>query len=79
MSHFPHELAEEYPEHVDPIHTLKTTKAHFAMLFDDYHELNWKIHLSETDVEPTNDERMADMRRRRLAMKDEVYEMLKQA
>ena len=34
MSHVPHELAEEFPEHVDSIHTLKTTNAHFAKLFD---------------------------------------------
>jgi len=78
MSHVPHELAEEFPEHVDLIHTLKTTNAHFAKLFDDYHALNRKIHRAETDVEPTSDERMTDLRRRRLAMKDEVYALLKQ-
>lgn len=79
MSHVPHELAEEFPEHVDSIHALKTTNAHFAQLFDDYHALNRKIHRAETDVEPTSDERMTDLRRRRLAMKDEVYALLKQA
>ena len=77
MSHVPHELAEEFPEHVDSIHTMKSTNAHFAKLFDNYHELNRKIHRAETDVEPTSDERMTDLRRRRLAMKDEIYAMLK--
>ncbi|MEM8591091.1 MAG: YdcH family protein [Pseudomonadota bacterium] len=79
MSHVPHELAEEFPEHVEAIHTLKTTNAHFAKLFEDYHELNRQIHRAETDVEPTSDARMIDLRRRRLAVKDEVYALLKQA
>ncbi len=78
MSHVPHELAEEFPEHVESIHTLKSTNAHFAKLFGDYHELNRTLHRAETDVEPTSDERMTDLRRRRLAMKDEIYALLKQ-
>ena len=44
MTHFPHDLTEEFPEHADAIHTLKITNVHFTKLFDNYHELNRRIH-----------------------------------
>ena len=53
MSHTPHELAEEFPEHADKIHGLKTSDAHFAKMAEDYHTLNRAVHRAETDVEPT--------------------------
>jgi len=76
MSNTPHELAEEFPEHADAMHRLKTENAHFAKLSDEYHELNRAIHRAETDVEPTDDAHMEDMRKRRLTLKDEIYAIL---
>ncbi|MDQ0315148.1 YdcH family protein [Amorphus orientalis] len=76
MSNTPHELAEEFPEHVDTMHRLKGEDAHFAKLFDEYHEVNRAIHRAETDVEPTSDAHMEDMRKKRLALKDEIYGIL---
>lgn len=76
MAHTPHELAEEFPEHVDKIHELKTTNAHFARLFDEYHEINRAVHRAETDIEPTDDFNLEDMRKKRLHLKDELYGML---
>ena len=62
MSHVPHELAEEFPDKVDRIHELKTSHAHFARLFDEYHLINREIHRIETGVEPASDERSTDLR-----------------
>jgi uncharacterized protein YdcH (DUF465 family) len=76
MSNTPHELAEEFPEHADAMHRLKTENAHFAKLSDAYHEVNRAIHRAETDVEPTDDPHMEDMRKRRLTLKDEIYGFL---
>ncbi|MEM8878199.1 MAG: YdcH family protein [Pseudomonadota bacterium] len=76
MSHTPHELAEEFPDQVDRIHELKTSNAHFAKLFDDYHEINRAIHRAETDIEPTDDFHLEDMKKHRLALKDEIAAML---
>ena len=76
MSHTPHELAEEFPEHVERIHDLKTSNAHFAKLFDEYHEINRAIHRAETDIEPTDDFHLEDMKKQRLALKDEIAGML---
>ena len=47
MSHVPHELAAEFPDLKDRIHTLKTTNNHFQRLFDDYHDVNREIHRAE--------------------------------
>jgi len=52
MSHTPHELAEEFPEFTDKMHSLKVSDAHFAKLADAYHEINRKVHRAETNVEP---------------------------
>ena len=53
MSHTPHELAEDFPEHAAKIHDLRLSDAHFAKLADNYHALNRDVHRAETDVEPT--------------------------
>lgn len=79
MSHTPHELADEFPDLVDKIHTLKTSDAHFARLADEYHELNREIHRIETDTEPTSDEYQTELRKKRMVLKDELYAMLKSA
>lgn len=76
MSNTPHELAEEFPEHVDKMRDLKMNDAHFARLFDEYHDVNRSIHRAETDVEPTDDFHMEEMRKQRMRLKDEIYGML---
>lgn len=76
MSHVPHELAEEFPDHIDAMHQMKLDSAHFAKLFDAYHDVNRAIHRAETNVEPTDDANMESMRRQRMQLKDEIYGML---
>lgn len=77
MSHTPHELVEEFPEAVERIHALKLGNAHFARLADEYHELNREIHRIETDVMPASDAYQAELRRKRMHLKDEIYRLLK--
>ena len=76
MSHTPHELATEFPEHVDKIHSIRKENAHFARLSDEYHEINRAIHRAETNIEPTTDEHMVAMRKSRMSLKDEIYRIL---
>ncbi len=76
MSHTPHELADEFPEHADRMHKLKTEDAHFAKLFDDYHAINRTIHRAETNVEPVEELTEVAMRKQRVALKDEIYRIL---
>ncbi|WP_158967385.1 YdcH family protein [Chachezhania sediminis] len=79
MSHTPHELAEEFPEKVDAMHTLKTSDAHFSKLYDEYHELNRTIHRAETNVEPMEDLAEGELRKKRAALKDEIWAILSKA
>ncbi len=79
MSHTPHELAEEFPEHVDRMHQLKVENAHFARLFDEYHDLNRAIHRAETNVEPVEELEEVQMRKQRVMLKDQLWSMLSAA
>jgi uncharacterized protein len=79
MSNTPHELAEEFPDKLDTIHRLKTGDAHFAKLFDEYHEINGAIHRAETNVEPTDELTEQTMRKQRMMLKDEIWGMLQNA
>jgi uncharacterized protein YdcH (DUF465 family) len=72
MTHVPHELAEEFPNLQDEISRLKAQDGHFARLFDEYHTVNRNIHRAETNVEPTDDFHMLEMRKQRLRLKDEI-------
>ena len=76
MSNTPHELHEEFPEYAEKMSALKTGNAHFAKLFDEYHEVNRAVHRAETNVEPTDDFNENEMRKKRAALKDEIYKML---
>ncbi len=76
MGHTPHELSEEFPEHTDKMHDLKESDAHFAKLFDEYHEVNRAVHRAETNVEPMDDFAETELRKRRAALKDEIYRYL---
>ncbi|WP_417477985.1 YdcH family protein [Maricaulis sp.] len=77
MSHTPHELAADFPEYAEQLHELKAGNAHFQKLADAYHALNRDIHRAETNVEPTSDDQMTDMRKRRMVLKDEINALLK--
>jgi hypothetical protein len=72
MGHTPHELNEEFPEQADRIHALKTSDSHFAGLTETYHTVNRGIHRIESGVEPADDLVLEEMKKQRLALKDEI-------
>lgn len=73
MSHVPHELAEEFPTQIDRMHQLKQSDAHFAKLFDDYHDINRAVHRAETNVEPLDSMAETDLRKKRAHLKDQIW------
>lgn len=77
MSHTPNELIDMFPEYSEKIHDLKSEDDEFNRLFNEYHELTREIHRGETNVEPMDDHRLEDLRKRRLQMLDRVSAMLK--
>lgn len=76
MSHTPHELTDEFPEQAEQISTLKASDSHFNKLTEQYHHLAREIHRIETDVEPASDEVLHDLKKKRLALLDEISAML---
>lgn len=77
MSHTPHTLDQEFPEYVEQIDRLKQTEAHFARLAEEYHEVNRSIHRQETNLEPVEDLVLIEARKRRGALKDQIYAILR--
>lgn len=72
MSNTPHELSQDFAEHADLIHTLKTSDAHFAKLAEIYHEVNRAVHRAETNVEPLEQLAEVELRKKRSLLKDEI-------
>lgn len=73
-----HDLVHELPEYRELIHELKISNRHFARLFDEYDELDHQIRRSETQVEVHSDDYLEELKKKRLALKDELFQMLQQ-
>lgn len=76
MTHTPHELTADFPEHAQRIHALRRTDAHFARLMEEYHAVNRRVHRAETEVEPVSQEAETELRKQRAALKDQLYTRL---
>lgn len=79
MSHTPHELADEFPNDHAVLHELKLHNAHFVTLSDRYHELNGEIYRIESEVENTSDEYAKSLKKKRLALLDEISALVAKA
>jgi uncharacterized protein YdcH (DUF465 family) len=73
-----HALIHEFPELTDKIHDLKTQDAHFKKLFDEYHELEHRIHRINTEEEVVIDEHAHELKAKLLHLKDDLYNRLQQ-
>ena len=78
MSEAHHDLVHEFPEYKDRIHELKQHDGHFVRLAADYHALVKELHQIEVGVETPADEYVEELKKRRLAVKDEIAELLRQ-
>ncbi len=74
-----HSLALELPEFKERIHEMKIGNAHFAKLFESYHEVDKEIHRLEEQVEVSSDEYLEELKKKRLNFKDQLYAMLTSA
>jgi len=74
-----HDLIHELPEYKALIHTLKTTDRYFANQFEKYHETDHSVLRIEVGVENTSDEYLVELKKKRLALKDELFAMIKAA
>ncbi len=76
MSNTPHTLGDEFPEQLDQIHALKVSTTRFAKLLVDYDAVNDEIHRAETNIAPVSHDRETELRKQRLALKDQIAQAL---
>ena len=76
MTDIPHELHGSFPQYAEKMDNLRETDPGFAKLFEEYDEVNQKIHLAETFEKPTSPLREDELKRRRVALRDEIYRVL---
>ncbi|HHH44144.1 MAG TPA: DUF465 domain-containing protein [Gammaproteobacteria bacterium] len=72
-----HDLIHELPEYRDRIHELKVGNKHFASRFEKYHELDHEVLRVEEGIENASDEYLNELKKRRLALKDELFAMIR--
>lgn len=72
-----HPLAKDFPELKGRIHDLKVGNAHFARLEREYEDLDKEIVRMETGVEHASSIDLESKKQRRVALKDELYALLK--
>lgn len=72
----PHELPEEFPDDARFIEQLSKSNYEFRRLTADYNEVNQQIYRIESEDEPTIDEVLQSLRKRRLKLKDNIATML---
>ena len=68
-----------FPEYRDLITQLKTSDRHFLNLFDKHNELDQKIKNMEAHIEPSTPVEIEVLKKEKLALKDELYDLLRKA
>ncbi|MGE0659435.1 MAG: YdcH family protein [Reyranellaceae bacterium] len=76
MSHVPHDLHAEFPDHAEALHRLKLEDRHFQTLAERYQTVNREIHRIETETEAASDERLETLKKQRLSLVDEIAGLL---
>jgi uncharacterized protein len=74
LSHHP--LVKEFPHHREQIHRLKISNSHFSNLMEQYEELDKQVFRIEDGSHPTSDEYVETLKRERLLLKDQLFEMI---
>ena len=72
-----HELSHEFPEYKEQIRVLKAENAHFLKLYTQYNDVTARVSRMEKEIEPVSDVLMEQTKKERLALKDQLFAMLK--
>jgi len=72
-----HPLARDLPEFREAIHQLKTNDNHFQKMMIKYEALDKEIVRAEQGVEHIDDLELDNMKMRRVSLKDELVEILR--
>ena len=73
-----HSLSQEFPEAQEKIAEFKLKDDNFRKMYVNYEEVNALIqHYEEDEQNHTTDEHLTDLRKRRVHLKDDLYQYLK--
>lgn len=73
---FPHELQDEFPDQAQLIERLTKMNYEFERLTAAYDEVNRHIWRIESEDEPTTDEVLEKLKKRRLLLRDDIAALL---
>jgi uncharacterized protein YdcH (DUF465 family) len=79
MSHTPHDLHKEFPDHQDTIRALKQSDAQFAKLVADYERVNDAVFKAESLIQPTEELHEHELKKERMVLKDAIWRRLRQS
>ena len=74
-----HDLAHEFPQYLKKMQGLMASDAHFSTLVERYDAGNHTITQYEQGKEAIADDALEVLKKKRLELKDEIYQMLKAA
>ena len=74
-----HSLINEFPEMRERIHQLKTSDNRFARLFAEYDTVEHSVYRIESGAESASDVYLETLKKQRLSLKDELFDLLKKA
>lgn len=72
-----HALAEEFPERARQIQSLFHADAEFTRRALAYNEVNSQVLRIEAEVEPTSDDHLETLKKKRLHLLDEIHAILR--
>jgi uncharacterized protein len=71
-----HDLPTEFPEHAELIKALRDVNPVFEAMYKEYNALDLEILEIEQNVEPVSDVYAEDLKKKRMLLKDKLYETL---
>jgi len=73
-----HDIPHEFPEYKDQIRALFNSNAEFKGIYTEYHELDAEILKIEQNLETTSDNYAETLKKKRVALKDKIYTLLRE-
>ncbi|MCP4128864.1 MAG: DUF465 domain-containing protein [Gammaproteobacteria bacterium] len=71
-----HDLPHEFPEHAELIKALCDVNPVFDAMYKEYDALDEEILKIEQNIEPVSDVYAEDLKKKRMLLKDKLYETL---
>ncbi|MBG7601885.1 MAG: DUF465 domain-containing protein [Gammaproteobacteria bacterium] len=71
-----HPLVKEFPHYREQIHQLKMENNRFHKLMDKYEDVDKQVFRIEDGSQPTSDEYVEQLKKERLFLKDQLFELI---